>query len=80
MNEITTHIRPDGRLAISPQIIKKMLGKKLKIIYEEKKENSERITEDYFDLLLNGPKVSGGPEKITREWIHDRGNDDIRYR
>ena len=83
MNKITTHIRPDGRIAISPQIIKKMVGKKLTIIYAEKKENEKIKTEDhsdFWDLLKNGPKFKGPEGKITRESIHDRGEDDIRYR
>jgi hypothetical protein len=80
MQTIYTHIKPDGRLDINPELLNKILGKELKIIYIEEKIKNKRDSMDIIKLLDNGPKIEGGPSKITKEWIYDRGDNDPRYR
>ena len=87
---VKAHINKKGKIILQKEILKKIIDRDIKIIIEDAdklkpplKENKYTLTEDhsdFWDLLKNGPKFKGPEGKITREWIHNRGEDDIRYR
>lgn len=80
MQTIYTHIKPDGKLDINPSLMNEIIGKRIKLIYNEEKNESKTSADRLLKLLDSGPKVKGGPIKITKEWLYDRGDDDPRYR
>jgi hypothetical protein len=77
---IITQITSDGHLNVSDELLNELIGKKIKLVYEVESEEQEKDAKDFIDLLKNGPKVEGKGVKVTREWIHDRDEDDLRYR
>lgn len=77
---IITYLKPNGKLDIAPDLAKKLINRKLKLIYEIESEEQEKDAKDFIDLLRNGPKIRLKNDHITREWIHERDDDGYLYR
>ena len=56
------------------------MHKEIQISYVIKNEKSQKSVQEFTDLLKNGPKISLKNDHITREWIHERDNDEYLYR
>ena len=83
MHTITAHISKSGKILLQEKLLKKICGKDIKIILEDEEDNKKNIDNkenNFWYLLENGPKIEGPKENISREWIHDREEDDARYR
>ena len=80
MKQIITHIKSNGKLDIKLELLKELIDKKIKIIYEPEAEKKEKDAKDFIELLHNGPKAEGYRQKVTRAWIHEREDDGLLYR
>jgi hypothetical protein len=77
IEEYIAKIGINGILEIDPGIIKKILGKQVKIIvYPDREPQQERNRNRFFELLEKGPKAEGITDNITREWIYSRDDDE----
>jgi hypothetical protein len=81
LEEYITRVGINGILELDPGIMKKISGKKVKIIvYSEKEKNAEKKSNPFLDLLQNGPKAEGKIGLLTREWIYSRDDNEQLYR
>ena len=77
MKKIKAHINEKGKLEVSDDQLEKIINKDIDIIVREDKIEERN---DFFELLENGPKAKGPKGKITKKWIHNRGENDSRHR
>ena len=67
-------------LDINPDLLKKLTGKQLKIIYDIEKEDKTKDAKDFIELLRKGPKIKLKEDNLTREFLHRRDDNGYLYR
>lgn len=80
MQQIITKMKSDGVLDINPVLLKKLINKRIKIIYDIEKEAKTKDAKDFIELLKKGPKVKLKEDNLTREFLHRRENNGYLYR
>ncbi len=80
MRQIITKMRSDGVLDISPVLLKKLMNKRIKIIYDIEKEAKTKDAKDFIELLRKGPKIKLKEDNLTREFLHRRDDNGYLYR
>ena len=80
MEQIIAKMKSNGVLDISPDLLKKLAGKQLKIFYDIKKEDRSKDAKDFIELLRKGPKIKLNEDKLKRELLHRRDDDGYLYR
>lgn len=80
MQHIITKMKSDGVLDISPVLLKKLMNKRIKIIYDIEKEDKTKDAKDFIELLRKGPKIKLKEDNLTREFLHRRDDDGYLYR
>ena len=80
MQQIITKMKSDGVLDISPVLLKKLMNKRIKIIYDIEKEDKTKDAKDFIELLKKGPKIKLKEDNLTREFLHRRDNNEYLYR
>ncbi len=80
MQQIITKMKSDGVLDISPVLLKKLIGKQLKIIYHIERESKTKDANDFIELLRKGPKIKLKEDNLTREFLHKRDDNGYLYR
>ena len=80
MRQIITKMRSDGVLDISPVLLKKLMNKRIKIIYDIEKEDKTKDAKDFIELLRKGPKIRLKEDNLTREFLHRRDDNGYLYR
>jgi hypothetical protein len=80
MQQIITKMKSDGVLDISPVLLKKLMNKRIKIIYDIEKEDKTKDAKDFIELLRKGPKIKLKEDNLTREFLHRRDDNGYLYR
>jgi len=80
MEQIITKMKSNGVLDISPDLLKKLIGRQLKVIYDIEKETKTKDAKDFIELLRKGPKIKLKEDTLTREFLHRRDDDGYLYR
>lgn len=80
MQHIITKMKSNGVLDISPVLLKKLMNKRIKIIYDIEKEDKTKDAKDFIELLKKGPKIKLKEDNLTREFLHRRDDDGYLYR
>ena len=80
MQHIITKLKSNGVLDIKPDLLKKLIGKQLKVIYDIKKEYKTKDANDFIELLRKGPKIKLKEDNLTREFLHRRDDNGYLYR
>ena len=80
MQQIITKMKSDGVLDISPVLLKKLMNKRIKIIYDIEKEDKTKDAKDFIELLKKGPKIKLKEDNLTREFLHRRDDNGYLYR
>jgi len=80
MQHIITKMKSNGVLDISPVLLKKLMNKRIKIIYDIEKEAKTKDAKDFIELLRKGPKIKLKEDNLTREFLRRRDDDGYLYR
>lgn len=80
MQQIITKMKSDGVLDINPVLLKKLINKRIKIIYDIEKEAKTKDAKDFIALLRKGPKIKLKEDNLTREFLHRRDDNGYLYR
>lgn len=80
MQQIITKMKSNGVLDINPVLLKKLINKRIKIIYDIEKEAKTKDAKDFIELLRKGPKIKLKEDNLTREFLHRRENNGYLYR
>jgi hypothetical protein len=73
MIEYSSIILPEGNLDLNKEILKKIIGKKVKIfVVDDENIGKSSNVQELLELLHEGTTLSLKTEIITREWIHSR--------
>ena len=80
MQQIITKIKSNGVLDINLDLLKRLIGRQLKVIYDIEKEDKIKDAEDFIELLRKGPKIKLKEENLTREFLHRRDDNGYLYR
>ena len=78
--QIITKMKSDGVLDISPVLLKKLMHKRIRIIYDIEKDAKTKDTKDFIELLRKGPKIKLKEENLTREFLHRKDDNGYLYR
>ena len=73
-------MKSNGVLDVSPVLLKKLMNKRIKIIYDIEKEDKTKDAKDFIELLRKGPKIKLKEDNLTREFLHRRDDDGYLYR
>jgi hypothetical protein len=80
MQQIITKMKSNGVLDINPDLLKRLTGKQLKIIYDIEKESKTKDAKDFIELLRKGPKIKLKEDNLTREFLYRRDDNGYLYR